>query len=81
MDEITATAQDRPQGWQLVLAQTRLDESGVMTLPLTGYGFSETASVLDTHGEQARRVAAELAAGEPGYWTRLEDAADILRLS
>jgi hypothetical protein len=61
---ITATAPQAPAGWQLVFAQVRRDRTGVMTLPLTGYGMDPARSVLETHPAAALAVAAELDAEE-----------------
>lgn len=51
-----------PDGWQLVFAQTRRDETGVMTLPLTGHGFAPDCSVLESpeHGPAAAEIGREL---------------------
>jgi len=50
------------EGWDLVWAQTRKDETGIMTLPLTGHGFPADRSVLDTHPEAASVISAQLLA-------------------
>lgn len=65
---------DLDRDWRAVLAQTRRDETGIMTLPLTGYGLDPARPVLETHPEAALAIAQQLADEEPAYWDMLEAA-------
>jgi len=64
--DITLSGENHDLGsdWRRVFAQTRRDETGVMTLPLTGHGFDPVLSVLETHPEAARAIEAQMAAEE-----------------